>query len=390
MKKVLIICEKFPTPSQTFVRNHVDLLCEKKDFEVDIYAKNILVKNDISKEYDNQIGLFSNVQKIFLFPYFFLRHIFYCPKLIFESINFFRYGKEALLLSLFYAVVFLKEKNYDSIICHFGRPGNVGAFIKENWLKDAKLFCIFHGQDIREGIKSNGKIYQNLFDNVDKILSISGYNYKYLKKWGAKNIVHHPNGVNLNFFKRTHNLKKNGKKIRILSVGRLVPEKGYYYALNAIKKIIERNPSLDITYNIVGDGPLKNDIKKIIKEKGIEENVFLLGCKNSKQIRDYYNESDIFLLTSVSEALPVVVLEAAACELPIVATDVGSVSEEVEDGESGYLVESGNVKEIYKKLNILVSDSKKRRSLGRRGRKIVSNKYDLNKLNKVFLKYLYQ
>ena len=313
-------------------------------------------------------------------------YIFICPKLILNSLNIIEYGKEALFLKLFYSVIFLYNKRYDVVICHFGRPGNVGAFIKKNWMYNTILLCVFHGRDIREGIKKQGKVYSKLFETADMILSISKYNYDYLSNWGAQNIVNHPNGIDINYFKKKK--KEEKTEIIILSVGRLVWEKGYFYAIDAIKKLVLKNPHKNIKYNIIGEGPLRKEIqKKIIYEK-LENQIILHGEKFKEEVLEFYNKSDIFLLSSIAEALPVVILEASSCELPVVATNVGSVYEEIENGKSGFLVPPENSKEICKKLNILVNDKEKRLKFGKMGREIIYKNYDAKRLNNKLLKII--
>ncbi len=93
-------------------------------------------------------------------------------------------------------------------------------------------------------------------------------------------------------------------------------------------------------------------------------------------------ESDIFLLSSVEEALSVALMEAQASGLPAVATKVGGVSEIVSDGESGYLVQPGDAEDIAEKLDLLVKDPVGRKKMGMAGRKTVEEKYDIRKLNK--------
>jgi colanic acid/amylovoran biosynthesis glycosyltransferase len=382
--KVLFLCSEFPAISETFIRSQIDFLSAQKDIEVDIFADAVLRKNQLLDKYPNQIGLYSNTSKVLLFPSHFFRLIFRNPRLLFESLNVFKYGRDAYYLKLFYALAFLYNRDYDVLIAHFGRTGNIAAFVKKIWLKDAKLLCVFHGRDIRAGVSSNGQIYKGLFENADYILSISEYNYKHLKKWGARNIVSLPNGIDVSRFVVKPE-KKSEDVIKILSVGRLTWEKGYFYAIDAIKGFLQNNPSVKISYEIIGDGPLKEKLADYIGKNNLENNVILHGAKMSDEVLKFYQKSDIFLLSSIAEALPVVILEAASCELPVIATNVGSVYEEVEDGKSGFLVKPKSSKSIYEKLKILVKDKKKREEFGRRGREIVIEKFNSKKINEKLL-----
>jgi colanic acid/amylovoran biosynthesis glycosyltransferase len=385
MKKnrILLICCKFSPVSETFIRNQIDFLIFDGR-EVDIFATSYVINNHLIDKYERIFGMNSNINQVLYFPYYFIKFFIKCPLLLLKSLNFFKYGKEAWQLKLFYSIIFFYNKKYDSIITHFGRSGNVGAFIKSHWMQNTKLFSFFHGMDIREGIKSNGKIYNDLFQNADNILSISSYNYNYLKKWGAKNIRHHPNGVDTSYFKKNY-FKKKFNEFTILSVGRLVPEKGYFYALDAFSKLIKEYPFIKIKYDIIGRGVLEKKIKTYIEKYNLKNHVFLHGAKIGDDLLSFYQRADVFLLSSIAEALPVVILEASACELPIIATDVGGISEEVGDKKSGFLVPANDSDAIYKRLKILINNRKKRLELGKKGREIVCRKFDSTKINKKLL-----
>ncbi|MFA5248482.1 MAG: glycosyltransferase [Patescibacteria group bacterium] len=384
-KKILIICNRFPNISETFIRSQIDFLLTVSS-NVHIFACGRKVNNYLLNKYEHVFGLKSNTQKILFFPFYFFNYIFKNPVLVFKSLNIFKYGKDALYLKLFYAVIFFYKKKYDIIITHFGRSGNVGAFIKKNIIPDVKLLSVFHGADIREGIKKQGKIYSNLFNIANNIIAISSYNNYYLKKWGARNIVKLHNGIDIDYYKETR--RQGDKEIVILSVGRLVWEKGYISALEVVKKVIKNNPNLKINYIIVGEGIMRKKLEKYILENNLRENIILAGAKKVNEVLDYYLNTDIFLLTSVAEALPTVILEASACALPVVATNVGSISEEVEDCYSGFLIPVNNTLELYNKLNILIKDKQKRIEFGKHGREIMCKKFNKNKLNEELLKLI--
>ncbi len=378
-KKILFICSKFPRISETFIRTQIDYFVEK-DYDVQIYSSMNYLNNDLTQKYsDSIIGFKNKYYKIFFFPKYFIKFLFTNPLTLFDSLNFFKYGKDSLYLNHFYSMVFFNKKEYDIIIAHFGRNGNVGAFLKKNIMTESKLYCMFHGYDIREGIKKGGQIYKLLFEFCNGILSISEYNEKNLKCFGAKNIIYHPNGIDLEKFKK--NKTKNIKEIKILSVGRLVWEKGYEFALEGVHKLINNNPNLNIEYNIIGEGPLRNKLEEYIKNNNLNDKIILHGAKLNSEIIEYYNYSNIFLLSSVAEALPVVIMEAASCELPIIATNVGSIFEEVIDEYNGFLIESKNSLEINNKLQKFIDEPNLITKMGKNGRKLISEKYNLKKLN---------
>ncbi len=398
--RIAFVVGYFPKLSETFILNQITGLLDR-GHDVKIFAES----NPEEKKVHENVKTYRLMDRVHYFEIPQKRSVRYIqgiklitsrlhenPRKILKSLNALRYGKEALSLRiLYFTIPFLdQEENFDIIFCHFGNNGNVGAYIKENFLPHAKLVCMFHGNDIREGIDKGGDIiYSSLFKNGDCILSISEYNRKYLQEWGAKNIVDHPVGIDTRKFTKQKTKFEGNETIDILSVGRLTEEKGYLHALDAIKLLVEKNPGKQIIYNIIGDGHLKEELEKYIEKKGLKRNVVLHGAKEQEEVLNFYRNADIFLHSSVSEALPVVIMEAGCCELPVVATDVGSVNEEVEHGKSGFIVEPKNPEAIFEKLDWLLKNENMWETMGKCGREIIEEKYSLDKLNKELEQILY-
>jgi glycosyltransferase involved in cell wall biosynthesis len=118
-------------------------------------------------------------------------------------------------------------------------------------------------------------------------------------------------------------------------VGRMTERKGHTFALRAVPSILESVPGFRLL--LVGEGELEENLRTQARELGIAGNVIFAGFR--RDIPELLASSDLLMLPSESECLPITILEAMASGLPVVATDVGGVSEEVEDGVTGYLVE---------------------------------------------------
>jgi colanic acid/amylovoran biosynthesis glycosyltransferase len=382
--KIAFICDNFPAVSETFIRTQIDYFIKQKH-HVDIFSVGHLIENDFLSKYNNCFGLKSNLQKLYLFPLLFIRLFLKKPILAWKTLNFFKYGKQVYYLKIFYVVNFFLERNinYDILMCHFGGLGLVGSFIKKNLLPQAKLFCMFHGGDIREGIKKGGKIYKELDLQADAVLSISSYNRKFLESWikNKKRIIDHPTGVDVKKFSAGSKGKTGRNGYRLLSVGRLVKEKGYFYGLEAVKKLIESRPDENIVYDIVGEGELRDAMSKWITEKGLGGKVILHGAKTGKKVVKFYQNCDIFILSSVAEAAPVVLMEAQSCGIPVVATDVGGVKDLIVDGKTGFIVEPKNSDKIFEKLKWLFKHRGKWELMGKEGRSFIKNNYNSKTLN---------
>ena len=196
------------------------------------------------------------------------------------------------------------------------------------------------------------------------------------------------NGIDINRFKfqdrkkrektrKELNLKGSDKVL--ISVGRLFKAKGYPYLIEAIKILKKKYP--EIVLLILGEGEKRIELEKQIRESNLTKNIFLLGRKDNVLL--YLNASDIFVLASLWEGFGLVVTEAMACSLPVVATNVGGIPEIVEDKHSGFLVESKNPLALAKKIDHVLSlNPEIRRKMGEIGRKIAEENFSLDKMVK--------
>ena len=286
---------------------------------------------------------------------------------------------------MYKVIPFLDRDHYDIIQCHFGPNGNLAVMLRGVNAIKGKILTTFHGYDIRLGLEKGGKFYQKLFKEGDLFIAISDYNYRNLINLGLdkKKIVYHPVGINLNNFAYKWQITPamDKRAIKVITVARLVSEKGLYYGIRAIHKILQQNPKLDLEYNIIGEGPLKGELTSLIQQLNLSGHVYLYGSKNSNQIIEALQQSDIFILSSVAEALPVVLMEAQAVGLPVIATAVGSVNQIVLNGKSGFCVPASDVDALADRLNFLIGHPELWPEMGRRGREIVKDRFDINKLN---------
>lgn len=188
-----------------------------------------------------------------------------------------------------------------------------------------------------------------------------------------------PNGVDAERFKPTKSadsFKQRlglGNRQVVLFVGRLIPRKGLQYLVEAAKPIIkERSNTLFV---ILGDGPLRSKLTAQLMRVGISENFLFLGDVKENPLPSFYNCADVFAFPSVQEGQGIALLEAQASAKPVVAFDVGGVSEAVREGESGLLVERGNSDVLAEAILRLLSDSSLRQRMGSVGREFVMANY---------------
>lgn len=394
--KIAFIVGEFPSLSETFILNQitglldlghdVGIFAQKGNFNGKIHSDvlNYNLKNRVHYFNIPSQRIIRILKAIFLIITNFHRN----PIKIIRALNIVKYEKYALSLNLLYATISFLNKDFDIIYCHFGPIGNLGVCLKQIGFK-GKMVTMFHGADIRLGIIKGKNYYKKLFEVGDCFLAISEYNYKNLVRFGAnpKKIILHPVGIDIKKFKNElNNIVKENKELKILTVARLVKEKGIIYGIKSIKLLLERNPRLNIKYRIIGDGPLKKNLEEIVKDFNLNDVVDFLGAIEQKDVIKEMEKSNIFLLPSIAEALPVVLMEAQAMKLPVITTKVGGIPEVVSDKKSGYLVPAGNVKEMSRKVEYLVEHPEIWSKMGSCGRKLVEEHYDINKLNSRLIK----
>lgn len=158
---------------------------------------------------------------------------------------------------------------------------------------------------------------------------------------------------------------------KLLTVARLEPVKGHAVLLQALALLQEKGIAVQAI--MVGDGSQRGTLKDLAEILGIDGSVEFTGSLGQDVIRQRYEEADVFCLPSFDEGVPVVLMEAMAMCLPVVATRVAGVPELVEDGVSGVLIAPGTVEELAGALHrVLQSDSEQRSAMGAAGRTRVS------------------
>jgi glycosyltransferase involved in cell wall biosynthesis len=162
----------------------------------------------------------------------------------------------------------------------------------------------------------------------------------------------------------------------VIHVGRLSPEKGHSLLLDAVAGIASQG--LDFRLLCAGDGPLRPAIEKDCIRLGLEERVQFLGFRTD--VSGLLAASDLLVLPSLSEAFPMVLLEAMACGLPVLASRVGGVPELVEDGREGWLVEPGDLAGLRRALDHAIRDAGARRERGLAGQARVADRFSRGKM----------
>jgi glycosyltransferase involved in cell wall biosynthesis len=159
-------------------------------------------------------------------------------------------------------------------------------------------------------------------------------------------------------------------------IGRMTAVKRLPLVLEGFKLLVDRG--VDATLCLVGDGPDRDEAERLAHRLGIMKRCLFVGYQ--LDVAPYYELFDALVLPSANEGTPVVAIEALAAGRPVVATDVGGVSDVVKDGVDGYLVRSGDATALATRLADLATDAEKRRAMGAAGAADVPSRYAVQRL----------
>lgn len=233
-----------------------------------------------------------------------------------------------------------------------------------------------------DALRKARRVIPNSFYTKDWTLKVFGNEYK-------KQVRVIPGGVDIARFKpvgtsdidRIYKLK--GKKL-VIFAGRLTNVKGVIYLVKAAKKIKGE-------VFILGDGPDKAHLEEIVKKENIT-NVHFMGHfgNDTNKLIKFYTRADVFVAPSVwDEPLGLVILEAMACETPVVVTRKGGIPLAVTDGKNGLYIKHKNAKDIAEKVNYLLENDAIRNKMGKKAREVAVKKFSWHKIAEKFL-HIYQ
>ena len=296
-----------------------------------------------------------------------------------------------------------KKKHYEVIWAMMASQASVGASFFKILKPQKKLLLTLQEGDEEEHLKRYvfkidflynlliKPIYTLVFKKADYIQVISSY----LKERALKNkarcpIEIVPNGVDVEYFSKkalNNELKKiikkfdiDQKKKHLITTSRLVKK-------NAVDDVIKAFSYLpeEIDFLILGDGPDKNKLKKLIKKLKLENRIKFLGNIDYQEIPKFLQIADIFIRPSLSEGFGNSFIEAMAVSLPVIATQEGGIKDFLFDKHknpnkkaTGWAVEKRDPKGIAKRIKEILNSPKERKKIAENAQKMVLEKYDWN------------
>ncbi len=276
----------------------------------------------------------------------------------------------------------LKENNIQVVLAEYGTvAAKAFPLIKTLGIP---MVVHFHGSDAykHKHLQRYRTVYQSMFSYAQAIVAVSVDMQQQLIHLGAspKKVHHNVYGIDLSKFTTTMNQYDSQ---RILMVGRFVEKKAPYLCLLAFQRVLDQFPKAKLI--IIGDGELLDICQRIATALKITDNAEFLGAMPHQAVKEEMQKACFFIQHSVvapsgdSEGTPNTILEAGAMGLPIVSTKHAGIKDVVLHGETGFLVEEGDMMGMADYISKLLSDTQLIAKLGQQGRERMLAHYSMEK-----------
>jgi len=278
----------------------------------------------------------------------------------------------------------LSQEDYDIIHTHIPTPWSADWSAVLSKIKNKPLVITYHNDIIGEGIVDyiarfyNSTFLKLLLKRADKIIITQPSYLKssdYLRDYQDK-IEVIPNGVDVNKFQSRKTFNDDYTIFFLSLLDEFHRYKGLDYLLKSLQIVKKEIPNFKLV--VGGKGVLVDYYKKMAASMGLVDNVEFTGFISDDEIVGYYNQANVFVLPSTSslqEGFGIVALEALACQIPVITTDIVGVAEDLVAVNGGLVVPPKDVVKLAEAIIIIFKDRELQKEMGKRGRKLVMEKY---------------
>ena len=347
MDSICYILNSFPRPSETFISDELSsmldlgikpyvLIFNEGEMKILHPSARKIIDSDLVRKIKPTSKQKALIAVLCLFMLFPRNTLFILSKALRANDRWLYFQAVPYALSLI-------KKNVQFIHSHFADHNFKWAKTLSEW-SGIPFGVTTHGYDLRNDPIPVNEASQ-LFADADLVVTISAYNKALMiDKYGIHSdkirIIHC--GIYTDRFNPDQSLEKfNDSKLNIINIGRLVPQKGQDILLRALAEAKERGVQFEL--KIIGAGPLLDDLTELADSLEISSQVYFLNAQNQDVVIEMLKKADMLVLSSRSEGLPVVCMEAMAMEVLLIASRITGIPELVSDRENGLLVEPEDV-----------------------------------------------
>ena len=349
------------TGLEAFIYREVEHL-RAKGWQISLFATRVRHGDIYAAKSDWPLTTLTGFKAILQLPLLLLRCCLH-PGLLAEALRF------RALIDLLFALYFAREmqrQKVSHIHCHFGdHKLFVGYFCKR--LLGLPLTVTIHSHELH--VNPNERLFRHVLPHCERLFAISELAVRLLQeRFGVSRecIELSHLGVDTSFW-------TPDRPVRVLTVARFQPQKGLNYLLEAAAQLKEQH----VEFVIVGFGPL--DLRQMARDYGVSDRVIIIDKLGAAGLRMLYQSCDIFCLPSVvhptqgQEGIPVVLMEAMSCAMPVVATRTGAIPEILTE----FLVPERSSRELAQAIRALVQDPELCYNSGQRNRSAVQDDFSI-------------
>ncbi len=281
---------------------------------------------------------------------------------------------------------FLKEKNANVVHIHVASGASFyrkSIFVQMSRWRGLPVILHVHGADFDSFYTNSSptakKYIRKVFSSCSMVLVLSNFWKEFfVKNITDKNVAVLHNGVYTQVFAACETIPNNLN--HFLFLGRLGQRKGVYDLLQAIDDLIKIDGLNDLLFLLAGDGEIE-EVKTIVADKGLQNNVQLLGWVGEKEKLRYLKLADTMILPSYNEGLPMSILEAMAAGKIIISGRVGGIPDLVTEGVNGFLITPGDVESLKQHIRYVIAHPDEMVQMAQKNKAKIEEDYNLEKLN---------
>ena len=271
---------------------------------------------------------------------------------------------------------FIRKENPDIIHAHYATSYGLLASL----LNIHPYILSIWGSDVYDFPKKSSlheRLLKRNLKKADIILSTSEDMKREVAQFTDKEVLVTPFGVDIDLFKPIEVERDPAFTVGIIKS--FYPKYGITYLIEAFKMLMDKTGDKNMKLHLGGKGTQEQELRDLAKELGIEENVVFLGFLNTQGVVEAFNRMDVAVFPSVldSESFGVAAVEAQACEVPTIVSNVGGLPEATKPGYSSITVEPKNSREIYEALLKLYEDEELRKQMAKNARQYVIERYNI-------------